>query len=204
MKKSYAAIVTALVLSFLALRPVSAQGLADVINNSYAAEAAKDFAGAIKALKAVEATEGSNYIYRLRLGWLSYLAGMWNESIAQYQSAAAIAPEAVEPLQGMLNPLVATGKTADIAKTHEAILNLDPNNYTSLKQSAWLAYTAKNYKKAASYYARILKLYPTDVEMMLGLGYSLKLSGNKAGAERTFNTVLLLSPRNARALAGLQ
>ncbi|MBI5630656.1 MAG: tetratricopeptide repeat protein [Elusimicrobia bacterium] len=198
-------IVLAVIAALSAPSWSAAQGrLQDVIASSYAAEAGRDIAGAMKVMRSVEETEGDSYIYRLRMGWLAYLGGMWNESIAQYQNAAKIAPEAIEPLQGLLLPLAAAGKTAEISRAHEMVLAIDPNNYKSLSQLAWINYQAKDYKKAVKYYARIIKLYPTDVEMLLGLGYSLKLEGDRGGSERVFKQVLMLSPKNARALEGLK
>ncbi|MBI4676503.1 MAG: tetratricopeptide repeat protein [Elusimicrobia bacterium] len=178
--------------------------LTDAFYASYTAESQKNVSGAITALKAVEPAERDSYVLNLRLGWLSYLAGLWNESIAYYQRAADLAPEAIEPLQGVILPLAAAGKTTEIAKTHQDIIKLDPNNYRSLSQLAWRSYLSKDYKKAAGHYARLVKLHPTDTEMLLGLGYSQKLGGALDEAKKQFQRVLLLSPRNPRALEGLK
>jgi len=197
-------------LAAVAAAMTAAQGLGaqepaqGALTASYAAEAAKDYAGALSALKPLEADESQSYLYHLRLGWLDYLAGLHAESAKQYRAASAAAPQAVEPLQGLLLPLAASGKTADLLKTHDAILKLDPGNYKSLSQAAWLTYQAKNYKKAVKYYGRAVRLYPSDTEMLIGLGYSQKLGGDKAEAKRNFQQVLLLSPKNWRALEALK
>ena len=191
--------------------PMAADATLDVVqtalNNSYALEAKHNIPDAINAIKGAKGVgQEDEYLLNYRLGWLSYLAGAYNESAAYYEQAASIEPSSVEPLLAMIQPLAAqTGKTNAIIAVHERVLKNDPNNYKSLSQLAWLNYSAlKDHRKAAMYYERVLKLYPTNVEMMIGLGYSLKLGGNNKGAAKVFNQVLRLDPINARALDGLK
>ena len=200
-----------LAISTLITAPVAAGATMDAmqtaLNSSYGLEAKRDIAGAIKAIKGVDgANREDDYLLNYRLGWLSYLAGAYNDSVAYYEKAASVKPSAVEPLLAMVQPSAAqTGKTDVVIGIYERVLRNDPSNYKSLSQLAWLNYSAlKNYKIAATFYERLLKLYPADVEMMIGLGYSFKLEGNKGAADRVFNQVLRLSPSNARALAGLK
>ena len=197
---------TLLMLSLIAmgLRPAAAQSLDAALTASYAAEAKKDYASAAKALKEVEADNTRDYLLNLRLGWLDYLAGLYGESATYYAKAAALAPGALEPLQGQLLPLIAGGKTADSWNVYLAILKIDPVNYKALSALAWANYNAKEYKNAIQFYTKLVTLYPSDTEMRLGLGYSLKLSGDKDGADKQFREVLRLSPNNSRALAGLK
>ncbi len=204
MNKLALAIVSSLLVCPALASASSDAALQPALLASYTAEYNRDISGAIKALKSVEASEGDSYLFNYRLGWLTYLAGLWNDSVGYYNNASSLSPSSVEPLQAMLQPLAAAGKTLELLKIHERILQNDGNNYKSISQLAWLNYSAKDYKKASKFYARLLKLYPTDIEMLLGLAYSQKLDGNKEAADKTFYQVLMLSPKNARALAGLK
>jgi len=194
--------------SILALAPsapaAAADPLAEALAASYAAEAGRDLQAAALPLKEAIASRRDNYLLNLRLGWLSYRLGLWNESTRYYQEAARIEHQAIEPLQGLLLPLAAAGKTQETMETHARILAVDPNNYKSLSQLAWQNYLQKNYKDSADLYLRAVRLYPTDVEMLVGLASSLQLGGNKPYADTFYRKVLLISPTDRRALEGLK
>ena len=171
---------------------------------SYAAEAKKDIPNAIKPLKAIEPKESGNYLLQIRMGWLLYLSGLYNESMDYYKKAAQLEPKAVEPLLGMVGPLAGAGKNDEIVRVYQNILVLDPFNYTALSRMAWITYSKKEYSKAEEMYRMLVERYPSDTEMLLGLAYCVKLEGRKDEAAKYLERVLQLSPKNARALAGLK
>jgi tetratricopeptide (TPR) repeat protein len=177
--------------------------LAAALKTSYAAEATANYPAAIKPLADLGAAGNASYIVQLRLGWLNYCATNLTESITHYGKASRLVPFAVEPLVGMMTAQQADGKTDDALRTGQVALREDPGNYTVLSRMAWLFYSKKDYRQAATIYRKVINLYPSDTEMLLGLGYSLQLAGDTAAAAEQFRTVLLLSPGNARATAGL-
>lgn len=186
--------------------PASAAALtlADALVASYDAEAAKDLPGATKPLEKLWGGNKNSYLLNLRLGWLKYCAGLWNESSVYYRKAVGLAPRALEPLQGLLLPLAAAGKTQDLIQVHEQILQLDPNNCKSLAALAWQYYLLKEYGEAADYYRRVVILYPTDTEMLVGLAASSLAGGDAEAARRYYREVLFISPKDKRALEGLK
>lgn len=188
-------------LACVAAGSVQASTLADAMKASYEAEAKGDLKGAIKAL-AIAPAAGS-YAAQLRLGWLAYVSKEWNESIDHYNQAVGLAPAAVEPLLGLMLPQQAAGRYNEAIHSALVVIRLDPNNYTAISRMAWLLYLKGDFKNAAAMYRRLVSLYPSDIEMLLGLGFSLKSSGERKESEQCFNTVLLLSPANTRALEGL-
>lgn len=163
---------------------------------SYKQEAAGEMSAAARSLEALKADD---YFVHLRLGWLHYRGETWNDSAAHYRKAARLAPRAVEPLLGLMLPLQAAGRFDEAMGAGQSVLRLDPGNYTALSRMAWMRYSRKDYKKAASLYTRLVERYPADVEMLLGLGWSLKLDGRTKEASQIFQRVLLLSPGNPRA-----
>lgn len=193
--------------------------LQKALDSSYTLEAGRDISGAISAIKTMKpADQDDSYLVNYRLGWLHYSAGLasealnhaeslkyYEQSVGYYGEAVKLRPGSVEALLAMVQPLDKAGKTSEIIKTYDSVLDNDSQNLTALKWLAFINYsTKKDYKKAAGYYERVLKLYPTDVEMLLGLGYSYKMDGKKADAGKIFNYVLRLSPTNVRASAGLK
>ncbi|OGR46912.1 MAG: hypothetical protein A2X37_00355 [Elusimicrobia bacterium GWA2_66_18] len=167
---------------------------------SYKQEAEGDLRAAIHSLEELEAAD---YFVHLRLGWLNYRGETWNDSVSHYRKASKLAPQAVEPLLGLMLPLQAAGRFDEAIGAGQSILRLDPGNYTALSRMAWMRYSRKDYKKSASLYMRLVERYPADVEMLLGLGWSLTLDGRKKEASQIFQRVLLLSPGNPRAQTDL-
>lgn len=195
-------IASLLLLAACAVSHAQEGALATALKASYEAEVQQDYRAAIRAL--VIPAAASSYIAQLRLGWLGYCAKEWNESISHYSQAVQLAPFAIEPLLGLMLPQMAAGKNDDAIHTAQIVLRQDPNNYTAISRAAWLLYLRRDYKQAAIMYRKLVNLYPTDTEMLLGLGFSLKFAGDKKESAQYFNTVLLLSPNNARALEGLR
>ena len=178
--------------------------LSGALEQSYDAEKQQDYKAAIAPLDQLGADAAANYIVQLRLGWLHYCAKEFNESIAAYGKAAQISPQSVEALLGLMLPQQAAGKNDDALRTAQTILREDPNNYTAISHMAWILFARRDYMTSVTAYRKLVTLYPTDTEMLLGLGYALKYSGHAAEAAKYFQTVLLLSPDNSRALAGLK
>lgn len=171
---------------------------------SYAAEATGDYQAAIKPLAALGSSANTSYIAQLRLGWLNTCAKEYPQSAMYYKKAVQLAPLAIEPLLGQMLAQQLSENTEEAMRTGNAILRRDPNNYTAISRMAWMNYVKRDYKQSAILYRKLVGLYPTDTEMLLGLGFALKYSGEKKDADKQFNTVLLLSPDNSRALEGLK
>ncbi|MEI6972682.1 MAG: tetratricopeptide repeat protein [bacterium] len=178
--------------------------LATALKASYEAEASGDYAAAIKPLTALGAGGKASYIVQLRLGWLNTCARDWKQGIEHYQKASKLAPFAIEPLLGKIVAQQAVGLNEDAIETAQAVLRQDPNNYKATLHLASLLYLKKDFKQAAVMYRKLANLYPTDTEVLLGLGYTLTYSGDKKGSAPCFHTVLLLSPNNTRAVEGLR
>jgi tetratricopeptide (TPR) repeat protein len=178
--------------------------LTGALQESYDAEKSKDYAKAIEPLEKLGTSGNSDYIVQYRLGWLNYCNKQYDESISHYKKAVQLAPNAVEPLLALMTVQMAAVKNDDALRTGQSVLTRDPNNYTATSRVAWLCYLQQDYRRAASLYRKLVTLYPTDTEMLLGLGYALKKAGDTKEGDACFQKVLLLSPDNARALEGLK
>jgi tetratricopeptide (TPR) repeat protein len=162
-----------------------------------------DIAASIKAMHKVVETSPNTYFPRLRLGYLSSLAGDPVAALAAYRAAAKLAPGAVEPLLGVQLALVTLAKWDEAETVAKQILAIDSANYLARSRLAWTRYKKKDFRGAAEVYAAILVQYPADTEMRNGLGWSLLALGRKEDAAAAFREVLAMVPKQANATDGL-
>jgi len=140
-----------------------------------------DPASARKALEALEELKKSalnakdDYwatqvdIQRLAVAaWTAYAEGNKDEALKLMQSAAdledstdkhPVTPGAVLPARELLGDMyMESGKPNEALEAYEATLKLSPNRFRSISGAAKAAKLSGDNKKAASYYAKLLKL----------------------------------------------
>ena len=157
---------------------------------------------AIRPLMKLLEQNTSDYTVNLRLGYLNNLKGDLEASIHFYKRAVKLRPKALEPLLGLITPLLAKMDYKEVVAVGLSALKLDPKNYMFLSKVAYSYYLLGKHEKAAAYYEKILELYPTDLAMRNGLGWSYLEAVNKEKAKKEFIKILLLSPYNQSALFG--
>lgn len=175
--------------------------LHQAFSKSYTQESAHNYKGAIAELSA-HYTE-SSYELNLRLAWLSYLAGLFNESVTYYQKAAKLMPAATEPLWGIINPYTKTENYNAIEQIYLSILKLDPKNAKANYSLGVLYYYRKDFINAKKYLDVSLNLYPFDYDSMLMSAWTNYFLGKLNEAKILFNKVLLSNPNDKSALEGL-
>ncbi|MCB9678621.1 MAG: tetratricopeptide repeat protein [Alphaproteobacteria bacterium] len=189
-----------LLLSLLLAR---ATEVPDLYQRSYDAEATANYGGALAALAELPSSEKSTYVFLVRRAWLAYLKGDFDASVRDYDAAAKVAPDAVEPELGKLLPLLAARRWLDADNTAKALLAEDPGNTLARSRRAWALFNLGRFADAEAEYRKVLAAYPADVEMMAGIGWCRAKQGDAAGAKKMFEAVLHVAPRHASALAGL-
>lgn len=177
------------------------KSLPAAFSKSYALEAKGQYDAAVTAIKDVY-IEGS-YTMNLRLGWLNYLQNKYELSIFYYQKASIGMPASLEPLWGILNPLVASQKWAEVDKVYLAILKLDPKNSTANYKLGLNYYYRKNYSKAKKYFDVALNAYPFDYSFLIISAWNNYFLGNTAVAKVLFFKVLLIDQNDKSAIEGL-
>jgi tetratricopeptide (TPR) repeat protein len=187
--------------SSLAAAPALASG--DAYRRSYTLEAKRKYTAALRALASASGQSKRSYFHKLRLGWLSYLAGKHQQSTAAYKEAARLQPKALEPLLGLMLPQMALRAWLDASRTAKTALFRDEDNYTALSRLALCEYYLGRYASSAKRYRRALKLYPANLTMRVGLGWALLKERKRAAAKRVFGQVLAWSPDNSSAKQGL-
>lgn len=170
-------------------------------SESYELEAKGDFKAAADKLKTVY-DEGA-YEQNLRLGWLNYMAGNFNESLAFYQKSMELMPYADEPRFGYIFPLSALGRWDEVISIYERILENSHHNTKAMYNLGTIYYNRKQYDKALEYFKNITDLYPFDYDGLHMYGWCNLQLGKKKEARLLFEKALLNRPDDISAAEGL-
>jgi len=169
---------------------------------SFQYEYKADFTNAVKTLKTTY--QEDSYELNLRLGWLTYEAGKFTESISFYNKAISLMPYAEEAKFGLIYPKAALGKWDDIIAIYQKILNISPNNVLANYRLGLIYYERKDYQKAYPYFKKDVDLYPFTYDYLLMYAWTSFQLGKSREAKVLFNKVLMISPSDASALEGLK
>ena len=175
--------------------------LQDAFSKSYQYEYRGNFTDAITTLKTVY--QEDSYEINVRLGWVTYLAGLFTESSAYYQKAIALKPYSIEAKLGLANPASALGNWDQVIAQYNEILTIDPQNTTANYRMGSIYYGRKDYGKAEKYLEKVVNLYPFDYDSNILFAWTYLKLGKLREAQVIFNKVLLIKPADASALEGL-
>jgi tetratricopeptide (TPR) repeat protein len=177
--------------------------MAELFELSFAHEIKGKPDQALSDVRKILARDKNHYIANLRAGWLAYLNAKYSESIRYYKKATRIAPNAVEPLLGLMLPMMASRMWTDAEKIGGQVLKRAPANYLAGSRLAYIYFSQGRYAKAETEYIKVLGNFPSEVEMMLGLGWTYLRQGKKAEARKMFEQALSIRRKNLNARAGL-
>lgn len=170
---------------------------------SYAFEKKSEFLKAIEVIKKISNISTFEYECNLRLGWLSYSAGLSTESMAYYQKAMSLRPLSIEAKMGYVVPAAQVGNWDAVLAQYLKILETDSSHPTANFRTGSIYYGRKDYEKASKYFEKVVNLYPFDYDSMLMLAWTNFQLGKSREAKILFNKVLLYNPTDASALEGL-
>lgn len=173
----------------------------DAFQQSYIQEATGEVVTAINSLKEVYSEK--SYEINLRLGWLSYQAGSFTESIAYYNKAIDLMPYAIEPRFGIVYPGAAMGNWTMVMSQYERILEISPNNSIAMHRLGLILYGKGDYETAKKYFEKVVNLYPFDYDALSMLGWSYFKLNNFREAKVLFQKALLHTPGGTSAMEGL-
>ncbi|MFZ4520817.1 MAG: tetratricopeptide repeat protein [Bacteroidales bacterium] len=175
--------------------------LQQAFSKSQQYESKGNFNDAISVLKA--AYQEDSYETNLRLGWVTYLAGLFTESSAYYQKTIKLKPYSIEAKYGLANPASALGNWDQVITQYNEILAIDPQNSVANYRMGSIYYGRKDYAKAEKYLEKVINLYPFDYDSMILYAWTSFKLGKLREAQVMFNKVLLNKPTDASALEGL-
>lgn len=181
---------------------VNQEALEIAFSKSYEQEKKGDFSESMDELKKVYSE--SSYELNLRLGWLNYNAGLFDESIIFYSKAQELKPYSEEVKFGLILPKAALGKWDEVIKIYDNILEINPQNTVALYRLGLVYYGRKDYSKSYQLFKKVVDLYPFGYDGLLMLGWSSYFLGNNNEAKVLFNKVKLYNPNDASAEEGLK
>ncbi len=180
---------------------VNQQALEAAFSKSYGHEKSGDFSAAMDDLKQVY--DESSYEMNLRLGWLNYNAGLFDESIIFYSKAQKLMPYSEEARFGLILPKAALGRWNEVIDLYNKILEINPNNTVALYRLGLVYYGRKDYSAAFPLFKKVVDLYPFGYDGLLMLGWTSYFLGNYNQAKVLFNKVMLYNPGDESAKEGL-
>lgn len=174
----------------------------EAFQQSYIEEATGDVVKAVNSLKSVY--DEKSYEVNLRLGWLSYQAGNFAESMAYYNKAINLMPYAIEPRFGIVYPGAAMGNWTMVTRQYEKILEISPNNSVAMHRMGLIYYGKDDFVSARKYFEKVVNLFPFDYDALTMLGWSHFKLNNFREAKVLFQKALLHTPGGASAMEGLE
>ncbi len=179
--------------------PAATDAVREALARSYEHENAKRYSQAIESLKPVVDQPGQEYLVNLRLGWLHYLNGDYENADRYYRKAVEAAPQSTEPRVGYLLPLLAQQRYAEAEKVARRVIELDPANYYANLRLAHALRRQGRLAEAEQVAKKMLQLQPTDVSLLSELALVHVAQGRKGEARAAFEQILTLSPTNSLA-----
>ncbi len=180
----------------------SNEKLISAFKKSYELEAKGDFKQAADLLK--KHYDKDSYEINLRLGWLTYNAGLFEESAAYYKKALDLKPYSEEAKFGLVYPKAALGKWQEVIRIYNDILSIHPNNTVANYRLGLIYFGQKNYKKAKTYFEKVVNLYPFDYDSNIMLAWTYFYLKDTKNAKILFQKTLLIRPDDASAKQGLK
>jgi tetratricopeptide (TPR) repeat protein len=168
---------------------------------SYSLEDKAEYSKAVEVLRAVYVE--SSYEINLRLGWLSYNAGLFSQSQAYYARSVDLMPYAIEAKFGIVYPLSALGNWDAVETYYKQILDIDPKNSIANYRLGSVYYGKLKYTQAKKHFEIVANLFPFSYDGVLMLAWTNYRLGLTREAKILFNKVLLISPDDKSAIEGL-
>jgi tetratricopeptide (TPR) repeat protein len=170
---------------------------------SYTLETQGNSRGALDALESLPESEHGTYLFALRHAWLLYLAGRYDASVTAYRQAATLAPESIEAPLGELLPLLALRRWPDAEQRAREVLRRDADNYLATRRLALALFSLGRFEEAEQTYRAASRRYPSDLDMLSGIGWCELRRGHRDDAAAAFRSVLAVNPEDTGARSGL-
>jgi tetratricopeptide (TPR) repeat protein len=200
--KKYLIIVLLIAIAIPATGQQNFSRTLEAFQKSYLAEASGDLSLAVREMRAVY--DETSYEINLRLGWLTYSAGQFNESHTFYSRAVQLKPLAIEPKFGLAYPLAAMGNWDQVIKQYRDILAVAPGNTVAMHRLGLIYYGRNDFAEAEKLFLMVVNLFPFDYDALLMLGWTYYNQRKFREARVLFSKALLNNPGGTSAMEGIK
>lgn len=166
------------------------------IEDSYNQENKGYYASALDVMLELQAADAKEPFYQVRIAWLQYLLGRYEEAIASYRKALALL-ENLDARTGIINCLLALGRYPEAIAEVDEQLKTHRQNPTLISKGAYAAYMKKDYARAVTYYQTMIAIYPWDFESRGYLVNNLFLAGQNEEGQRQLLLLKKYYPQSA-------
>jgi tetratricopeptide (TPR) repeat protein len=164
---------------------------------SYKLESEKRYDAAAQEIASL--ADSGNEFARLRLGWLAYLGGRYNESIAHYSRVLQANPNSVDGRLGLTLPLLAQQRWQDAAAQARQVLQLSPWDYTAHVRLMVAEEGLKQWAILENHARDVARVYAADATSLVYLARARAWQRNVAGAREAYGKVLERYPTHEEA-----
>jgi len=171
----------------------------DAYYRSYQYEQSQNYDDAIRALMPIYNGAPNAYTLNLRIGWLHYLSGHYNNSLTHYEKAAKTAPDAIEPILGQLLPLLAQQRYEEVEQYANKILRQDKYNYYANLRLIIAQRLQNKLDTAQRNTQKMRTLYPSDVIFIEQDALIYEQKKEYEGAAALYWDLLILDPESLNA-----
>lgn len=166
---------------------------------SYDQEAKGHYAQAAAPLLAlVEQGEQHEFLW-IRLGWLSYLQGNYNDAKHYYGQAASQNSNSIDARLGLFKPLAAQKRWREADKYMEQALAISPKHLQVNLNKMMIEAQQKDWISLVKRAKQLTQHYPTNVDILVYLARANSWLGNVDAAQSAYRQVLKLHPSNIEA-----
>jgi tetratricopeptide (TPR) repeat protein len=135
---------------------------AQAFAQSYEYEKHKDYAKAIAVLADQGKTHADQYLLNLRLAWLHYLNGQFDDAEKRYQAVMAANPKSIEAKNGCLLPMLAARRYKEAEALARQVTKNDPRNYYANLRLVVALRLQQKFDEALGIVQAMLTTYPAD------------------------------------------
>lgn len=171
-------------------------------STSYTLEYERQYDRAAEVIQSL-ANSGHEFA-RLRLGWLAYLAGRYNDSVNHYNLALRANPNSIDGRLGLTLPLLAQKRWQEAATQTRQVLAISPWDYTAHARLLVCEEGLKQWAVLEAHARDLANTWGSDANALVYLARARVAQGNVAGAKQAYAQVLERIPQHAESLAYLK
>lgn len=173
-------------------------------NQSIKFENGGNYLKAIESLTKIYDNNRNDYLINLRLGWLYYMSGNFNESKNYYKKAIELGgSNNIEARLGLTYPLSYLEEWNEIETVYNNILKIDSNNYTANLRLGQIYLNKPDYQNAKIHLEKIYNYFKSDYETNTSLSWTYFYLGENKKAKELFTNILMINEKDSLATIGI-
>jgi tetratricopeptide (TPR) repeat protein len=166
---------------------------------SYRLEAAGQYADAVAVLQTAKTAKSEPELTAIRIAWLHYLQGKYNDAYQHYESALKINPDSMDARLGIVLPLLAQQRWRESEKYLKQVIEASPWNYIAHVRLMIAEEGQKKWDVLAKHAKEVSRRYPTDTTVLVYLARASYWSGDGDDAKEAYIKVLNRLPGHFEA-----